>query len=84
MLKDEELLVRVRAAEFLGILKHTDPRPTIMGVLKESRSAAVSLITLGAVVFLQDGGPGYKFNIRPEDVPAKDAQVQRRLLYLKP
>ena len=43
LLKDEELLVRVRAAEFLGILKHTDPRPTIMGVLKESRSAAVSL-----------------------------------------
>jgi arylsulfatase A-like enzyme len=83
LLKDSELLVRVRAAEFLGILKHTDPRPTIMGVLKEAKSPTVSLITLNAAVFLQDGAPGYKFSVASDQVSAQDSQVKRRLLYLK-
>lgn len=83
-LEDDELLVRVRAAEFLGIIGRADPRPTLETVLRESTSPLVTLLTLNSVVFLQDGPRGYRFDIRPESIQAKSDLVQRRLEYLLP
>ena len=54
-----------------------------MDILKNTKSPAESLIVLNGVVFLQDGGPGYRFKIRAKDVAAIDSQVKRRLEYLK-
>lgn len=80
-LQDEELLVRVRAAEFLGAIKAVDPRPALYRVLKESQSPVTTLIALNAIVYLQDHH-GYEFEIKPKEISAKDSLVQRRLDYL--
>jgi len=83
LLADPELLVRLRAIEFLGIATGEDPRPALMAILKESKSPVVSCLTLNTVVFFKDGTPGYDFRLTSGDVTAKDSNVKRRLSYLK-
>lgn len=82
LLNDDELLVRVRSAEFLAIVGKQDPVPVLMQVLKDAESPVVALLTLNSVVFLQDGPWDYQFNIRPEHIRAKSDLVARRLEYL--
>jgi arylsulfatase A-like enzyme len=60
---DPELLVRVRAAEFLGLIGVADPRPTIAGALLESKSPVQANLILNTAVLLQDGKPGYRFDL---------------------
>ena len=78
---DSNLLVRLRAAEFLGLIKQDDPRPTIRQILKESTSPVVNLIVLNTVVFLEDDC-GYDFALTNESVPVKNDEVKRRTEYL--
>jgi hypothetical protein len=83
---DPELLVRVRAAEFLGLVGAGDPRPTLMAALKRTQSGVEATLILNTVVVLRDGKPGYRFSVTAEDInPAArhSIQVQRRLDYLK-
>ena len=80
--RDPELLVRVRAAEFLGLIGAADPRPVIMGVLAQAEHPLVALLTLNTVVLLRDTKPGYAFTIAAKDVKAKHANITRRLEYL--
>jgi len=79
---DENLMVRVRAAEFLGILGDKSAGPALYEVLEESESDVVSLLALNTMVFLQDGGPGFTFNVSKKDVGNPKGQVPRRLEYL--
>jgi arylsulfatase A-like enzyme len=89
--RDPELLVRVRAAEFLGLLGAADPRPTLLEVLRKSRSPVEVGLILNTVVLLRDGKPGYDFTITPElfagldrqAVRNKQGMVGRRLEYLQ-
>ncbi len=79
--KDSNLLVRLRAAEFLGLIKQDDPRPTIRQILRESRSPVVNLIVLNTVVFLEDDC-GYDFALTNKAVPVQSGEVKRRTEYL--
>lgn len=81
LLKDDDLLVRMRAAEFVGITKTADPVPALMSVLAESDSHVTALLTLNTVVYLRDF-KGIAFDITAKDVKAKGGQVPRRLEYL--
>ncbi len=83
--RDQDLLVRTRAAEFLGLIGADDPRPTIMDCLSKSRSGIEVNLMLGTVVLLQDGEPSYRFDISQQslDQAARGFQdVRRRLAYL--
>ncbi len=60
---DAELLVRVRAAEFLGLIGAADPRPTITDALLKSESPVEANLILNTAVLLQDGRPGYRFDL---------------------
>jgi arylsulfatase A-like enzyme len=80
--KDPELLVRMRAAEFLGLISAADPRPVIREVLAQAEHPLVALLTLNAVVLLRDGKPGYAFTISAKDVKAQHPNISRRLEYL--
>lgn len=82
LLTDSDLIVRVRAAEFLAIVRAEDPQPTLLGVLKQSDSHAEALLTLNTVVFLRDS-LGYEFRIKPSDVTALGPEARRRVDYLK-
>ena len=60
---DSNGLVRVRAAEFLGLIGVADPQPVILDALKKSTSAIEAGLMLNSVTLLRDGKPGYKFSI---------------------
>lgn len=84
---DSNGLVRVRAAEFLGLIGVADPQPVILDALKKSTSAIEAGLMLNSVTLLRDGKPGYKFSIDKSIFsPAmrKNDTVQRRLEYLSP
>jgi hypothetical protein len=82
---DPEPLVRVRAAEFLGLIGAADPRPTILDVLAKTTSLIEANLILNTLVLLRDGKPGYEFRVTAKDVVhSKKAKgnVRRRLDYL--
>jgi len=85
---DPENLVRVRAAEFLGLNGAADPRPVIMDVLSRSTCGIEAALILNTVVLLRDGKPGYEFKIKKGDIAEptrnKTEYVARRLEYLDP
>ncbi|MBT3374120.1 MAG: sulfatase-like hydrolase/transferase [Lentisphaerae bacterium] len=83
LLDDADNMVRVRAAEFLAIIKATDPRPTLYDVLKTTESAAEALLTLNTVVFVNDHLEGYPIDPEAFALRADDPQLERRMEYLR-
>ncbi len=84
---DGNLLVRVRAAEFLGLIGADDPRPVIMDALAKTSSGVEANLILNSLVLLRDGKPGYDFKITAKHMKPsvrKAFLVQRRLEYLAP
>ena len=83
--EDDNLLVRTRAAEFLGLTRMMNPSGVILQALEESNNALEGLLILNSLVMLRDGKPGYDFNVShlklsPE--VAEDPLVQQRMDYL--
>ena len=74
-------MVRVRAAEFLGIVRQADPRPTLYDVLATNPSNAAAAITMNTLVFLRDHHQ-YEFELDAIKVKSKEPLVQQRLQYL--
>ncbi len=81
LLTDENLMVRVRAAEFLGIIKAMDPMPTLVGVLNESESGQEVLLTFNTIAYLRDH-KGYAFDLSPVKLKVKRGEYTRRTDYL--
>ncbi len=81
-LKDAELLVRVRAAEFLAIVGAEDPRPTLYETLNATESPVEALLILNTAVYVNDHLSGYPFDLKRLDMKAKAGEVKRRLDYL--
>lgn len=81
LLRDPDDMVRVRAAEFLGIVRQADPGPTLYDVLASNASNAAAAITMNTLVFLRDHHQ-YEFNVDAIKVKSKEPLVQRRLEYL--
>ena len=85
---DGERLVRVRAAEFLGLAGEADPRPVIMDVLREVSNPIEANLILNSVALLATSNPGYEFDL--EEFKTKDWAMgkgnlsKHRLEYLKP
>jgi len=81
----EDLLVRVRAAEFLGLTCTEDPVPVITEALRQTSNGIEALLILNSMVLLMDGPNACDFVLndneyRPE--VSEDDQVQRRLEYI--
>lgn len=81
---DDELINRVRAAEFMGITKTGLPQEIICSALYESKDAVEALLVLNSVVLLRDGF-NYSFHLdiaKMDEAVSSDDQVKRRLKYL--
>ena len=83
---DVNNLVRVRAAEFLALIGAVKPQKAIYLSLKNAESEVEANLILNTVTLLQDGQPGYKFNINPGIFPKEwrsnlRGNVSRRLAY---
>ncbi|MCB9082024.1 MAG: sulfatase-like hydrolase/transferase [Lewinellaceae bacterium] len=60
--KDAENLVRVRAAEFLGLCQVQDPQPVLLDALKNAQSPTEANLILNTIVLLRDS-KGFPFVI---------------------
>ncbi len=81
----DNLLVRTRAAEFLGLTGVEDPAAVILEALSQSVDGVEALLILNSLVLLMDGPHTYEFvfsndELAPEVV--EDSQVLRRLEYI--
>ncbi|MEN8733904.1 MAG: sulfatase [Lentimonas sp.] len=83
---DEDRLVRVRAAEFLGLTGGVDPRPVIVEVLKQVKDPVEATLILNSATLLESSKPGYDFDLsefRSADWANGDRNLPRqRLNYL--
>lgn len=82
---DPELLNRVRAAEYLGLIGIDNPVNTMTSALYASENGTEALEILNSIVLMQDGEMGYDFDLDPDLIKAEvgnHAQVSRRLEYL--
>ncbi len=80
--KDDEPLVRVRAAEFLALIGAAEPQKVLADVLATAEHPLEALLTLNTVVLLRDGKPGYTFDITADGIKVKGGEVNRRIQYL--
>jgi hypothetical protein len=81
LLEDKNLMVRVRAAEFLGRTKAHDPMPTLLKVVNQSTSSQEVLLAFNAVVYLRDFC-GYAFDSSKVALKLKAGESARRIDYL--
>ena len=81
LLEDKNLMVRVRAAEFLGTLKASDPMPTLLKVVNQSTSPQEVLLAFNSVVYLRDFC-GYAFDSSKVALKVKAGESARRMDYL--
>jgi arylsulfatase A-like enzyme len=81
----EDLLVRTRAAEFLGLTGSGDPVPVITEALQKTEDGEEANLILNSLVLLMDGPHQYEFILNDNDFTPealKDAEVKRRLEYI--
>ncbi len=81
-LTHDNRMVRLRAAEFLGLVGAEDPRPTLKGILEETESADEALLAFQAVVLFNDFEPRYPFDMGGLQMKPLKGEVGRRLEYL--
>ena len=82
---DPELLNRVRAAEFLGLIDSSMPSEIMTKALYESKDGGEALLILNSIVLMQDGEHKYKFNLNLSKIDKsvqENSEVRRRLTYL--
>ncbi|MCH6255111.1 sulfatase [Puniceicoccaceae bacterium K14] len=85
--EDSENLVRIRAAEFLGLAKQQDPREVIIDCIKKSDTLVEASLVLNTAAMLQDSNFGYDFGISRDMFPEEwleneQSNVLQRLRYL--
>jgi hypothetical protein len=81
LLKDKNLMVRMRAAEFLGSIKAADPMPVLLGILNTATTEQELMLTFNAVTYLRDY-KGYKFDVTKLKLKFKRGELHRRIDYL--
>ena len=82
---DDHVLVRVRAAEFLGLIHETDPTEIITSALYASTDPVEATLILNTIVLLSDKPNNYTFSIEHDKMSAKVVDynlVKLRLNYL--
>ncbi|WP_282136793.1 sulfatase family protein [Seonamhaeicola maritimus] len=82
---DSEIINKVRAAEYLALIKHTEPSEVMTKALYESKQAAEALLIINSIVFMDQGEHKYKFNIDIEKIDKdilKVKELERKLDYI--
>ena len=84
---DEENLVKVRAAEFLGLTQAENPVARLTDCLKKAETHAEANLILNTIVLLQDLHQDYKFEltedmVAPQWLKERNSLVKERLTYL--
>ena len=81
LLADAVPVVRVRAAEFLGGIRHCDPMPTLYDVLSSVTTEQEVMLAFQAVVYLRDHA-GWSYDASRVKLRFTGGEVSRRVDYL--
>ena len=84
---DKFPLVRMRAAEFLGLAGETDPMPVLSEILVQVDDPIEANLVMNSITLLRDGKPSYEFTF-PDVKSAgwmreRKAEAQSRMKYLQ-
>jgi uncharacterized sulfatase len=82
LLRDDDPMVRVRAAEFLGSVGRADPRSTLIDVVNSTDHPVEHLIALNAVAYFHDHAKT-SFPFEAESFEPIEGESQRRIQYLE-
>jgi len=83
LLKDESLIVRVRAAEFLGLIFKLDPQPVLTSVVNETSNPVEAAEALNSIVFFRDcSRQTYRIDPSTLKPKTKGDAITRRINYL--
>lgn len=84
LLKDENSLVRLRAAEFLGLIGETDPRITIIEVVNHTAHPVEQLIALQSAALFHEHSPlAFPFEASAFTSISEEGEAGRRIDYFK-
>ena len=78
---DESEVVRIRAAEFLGLIENRNPQPILADVISTTSSGVVATGALNSVTYFTDFTK-YKVDVKSLKPVAKGDGVNRRIDYL--
>lgn len=85
---DPEPLVRMRAAEFLGLAARIDPMPVLSQIFYSAKDETSANLILNTVTLMLESNDDWKFEVKRQDVPADwinrpNDLVNRRLEYIE-
>lgn len=84
LLEDEDPMVRVRAAEFLGLIGEIDPRSTLIDVVNNTDHPVEQMIALNAAaLFHANTELAYPFEAENFTSVKESDEAYRRILYFK-
>jgi len=84
LLEDPSLIVRVRAAEFLGLIDEIDPQSVLTDVVNSTTNHVEATEALNSIVYFRDcHDPVYEIDPASLNPPSKGDGVRRRLSYLR-
>ncbi|MHC4993753.1 MAG: sulfatase-like hydrolase/transferase [Planctomycetota bacterium] len=83
LLEDENLIVRVRAAEFLGHIDRINPQPILAHIVNTTKDPIVSTEALNSIVWFKDRlEKPYPVKLEDFNPPVMGADVEDRLNYI--
>ncbi|KGK00086.1 sulfatase-like hydrolase/transferase [Thalassotalea sp. ND16A] len=83
LLQDKSVMVRIRAAEFLGQITQINPMPTLAKIIATEQSPGVVLAALNTVTYLTSRGLELNSELQVSAVARKNSLVRQRIKYLK-
>tara|TARA_R110002096_G_scaffold22070_13_gene71261 strand:- start:670 stop:2550 length:1881 start_codon:yes stop_codon:yes gene_type:complete len=84
LLKDKNLMVRIRAAEFLGIIGKVDPRTPLIDVVNSTKHPVEHLIALNSAAFFHEHSRlSFPFDAAEFTSVSPKSEAQRRILYFQ-
>ena len=84
LLRDEALTVRIRAAEFLGLIDAINPQPVLAEIVNTTSDAVIATEALNSVVWFRDSFGGRYSVTRADFHPvATGADIADRLNYIE-
>ena len=83
LLKDESLVVRIRVAEFLGLINKLDPQPLLTSIVNETTNPVEAGEALNSIVYFRDcHQPAYALDASMLKPQTKGDIITRRIDYL--